>query len=442
MKNRRLCKRMYVLLMAVCISLIAAGSAFGAGFALVEQNVSGLGNAYAGGAASAEDASTIFYNPAGMTRLGNNQLVFGSHVIIPTLKFKNEGSVHVTGAPLTGSNGGYAGVTKLVPNLYYSRKISDRFAVGLGVNAPFGLATEYNDTWVGRYHAIRSDLMSVNINPSIAYRINDQLSIGAGVSAQYIDVELTNAIDFGTIGFLSGIPGLVPQKNDGFVSLEGDSWGFSYNIGLLYEFTKNTRIGVAYRSAIDHDLEGKADFKKVPSPLRSTFRDDDVSADITFPDSLSVSFFHQFNPQWMVMGDFTWTNWEHFKELRVEFDKGLPPSVTTENWQDSYRTSVGVTYVPNNNWKFRAGTAYDTSAVPDKAHRTPRIPDGDRIWAALGLGYKFSDAISFDLGYAHLFINDPGIDKKAAGEDALRGGLKGTYDAKIDIISAQLNIMF
>jgi len=440
--KKRLCRRMYVVLMMVCISFIASGSASGAGFALVEQSVSGLGNAYAGGAASAEDATTIFYNPAGMTRLNNNQLIIGAHVIVPTVEFHNEGSTLVTGAPLTGGNGGDAGVTKVVPNFYYSRKLSDRFALGLGINSPFGLATEYNDGWVGRYHAIRSDLISININPSFAYKITDQLSIGAGVSAQYIDVELTNAIDFGTIGFLKGIPGLLPQSSDGTVALEGNSWGFGFNVGLLYEFTRDTRVGVAYRSAIDQELEGKADFKKVPATLRSTFRDDDVSSDITFPDSLSVSFFHQFNPQWMVMADFTWTDWRHFKELVVKFKNDIPPSITTEHWQDSYRTSVGVTYAPDDNWKFRAGTAYDTSAVPDKEHRTPRIPDSDRIWTALGLGYRISNAVSFDIGYAHLFVNDPEIDKKPAGEDLLRGGLKGTFDADIDIISAQLNIAF
>ena len=441
-KNQRLGCRMYVVLMVFCISLIASGSAFGAGFALIEQSVSGLGNAYSGGAASAEDATTIFYNPAGMTRLNNNQLIVGAHVIIPTVEFNNEGSSHVTGASLTGDDGGDAGVTKLIPNFYYSRKLSDRFAIGLGINAPFGLATEYDDDWVGRYHAIESDLMSININPSFAYKVTDKLSIGAGVSAQYIDVKLTNAVDFGTIGFFAGVPGLLPQANDGSVELEGNSWGFGFNAGLLYEFTKNTRVGVAYRSAIDQDLDGDADFKNVPAALRPTFRDDDVSADITFPDSLSVSFFHQFNPQWMVMADFTWTDWRHFKELVVDFDGGLPSNITTENWQDSYRTSVGVTFVPDHNWTFRAGTAYDTSAVEDKQHRTPRIPDSDRIWAALGLGYQISKAMSLDMGYAHLFINDPEIDKSATGEDQLRGALKGTFDADIDIISAQLTITF
>jgi long-chain fatty acid transport protein len=381
-KNQRISSRISVVLMVFCISLIVAGSAFGAGFALIEQSVSGLGNAYSGGAAGAEDATTVFYNPAGMTRLNNNQLIIGGHVIIPTVEFNNEGSTHVSGAPLTGDDGGDAGVTKVVPNFYYTRKLSDRFVIGLGINAPFGLATEYDDDWVGRYHAIESDLLSVNINPSFAYKVTDKLSIGAGVSAQYIDVKLTNAVDFGTIGFFAGAPGLLPQANDGSVELEGNSWGFGFNVGLLYEFTKNTRLGVAYRSAIDQDVDGEADFKNVPAALRPTFKDDDVSADMTFPDSLSVSFFHQFNPQWAVMADFTWTDWRHFKELVVEFDDALPPSVTTENWQDSYRTSVGVTYTPDSSWIFRAGTAYDTSAVEDKQHRTPRIPDSDRIWAA------------------------------------------------------------
>jgi long-chain fatty acid transport protein len=429
------------LLLVGCIVFISAGSAYGAGFALIEQSVSGLGNAYAGGAASAEDASTIFFNPAGLTRLGGRQLILGAHLIMPYANFSNKGSTHVTGAPLSGDDDGNAADTRVIPNLYYSRKVSDRFSVGIGINAPFGLSTEYDRDWVGRYHAIKSDLKSVNINPSIAYKVTDQLSIGAGFSAQYIDVELSSAVDFGSIGFLFGIPGLIPQQNDGFVDLKGNSWGFGFNLGLLYEFSNNTRAGVAYRSAIDQDLDGDADFKDVPPALRSSFHDDDVEADITFPDSLSVSFFHQINPQWMVMADFTWTDWKHFDDLVVKFDS-QSPSITTENWQDSYRYSLGATYLPDKNWTVRVGTAYDTSAVPDAEHRTPRIPDSDRIWAALGIGYKLSDKFSLDLGYAHIFVNDPDIDKKPTGEDRLRGGLKGSYDAHIDIVSVQLALKF
>ena len=446
MKTQILSQCKGIIFIVVCISLLSVGSAFGAGFALIEQGVSGLGNAYAGGAAGAEDASTIFFNPAGMTRLNGHQIILASHLIMPYANFENKGSTHVTGAPLRGDDDGNAAEAKVIPNLYYSRKVSDRFSVGIGINAPFGLATEYDRTWVGRYHAVKSDFMSVNINPSVAYKVTDQLSIGAGFSAQYVNAELSSAVDFGTIGASFGIPGLIPQKNDGYFDLEGDSWGVGYNMGLLYEFTKNTRVGVSYRSRIDQTLEGDADFSNVPAPLlrpdSPLFHDTDAEADVTLPDNLSISLFHQFNPQWMVMADFTWTNWSLFEDLIVEFDNGQPSSRTIEKWQDSYRYSLGASYMPDKNWTIRIGTAYDTSAVSEAKYRTPRIPDGDRIWTALGLGYEISNMFGVDIGYAHLFINDPDINKTATGDDRLRGALKGSYSSHIDIISAQLTMSF
>jgi long-chain fatty acid transport protein len=454
MRKSIVCKRSAVFIFWVLILLFSAGSAFGSGFALIEQSASGIGNAFAGGAASAEDASTIFFNPAGMTRLEGGQIIAGSHFIIPSIRFHNEGSTSVTGVPLSGGNGDNAGVAKVTPNFYYSRKITDRFCVGIGVNSPFGLATDYPDNWVGRYHALDSDLVTININPSIAYKVNDHLSLGAGISAQHLRAELSNAIDFGTldaIGYFEplGIPAgslhLTPQQSDGYVKLEGDDWAVGYNVGALYEFNKDTRIGAAYRSRIRHTLEGDADFSHVPSGLKSypVFRDTGAEADITLPDSFSLSAFHRLTDQWMVMADFTWTNWSLFKELKVDFDNpNQPSSTTTEKWQNTYRYSFGLTYAPDKAWSFRAGTAYDRSAVADKKYRTPRIPDSDRIWVAAGVGYKLSDSFKFDVGYAHLFINDPEIDKTATGEDTLKGGLKGKYDAYIDIVSAQVTWSF
>lgn len=444
-----------IMLSAVFILFIFTGSSSGAGFALIEQSVSGMGNAFAGGTASAEDATTIFFNPAGLTRLEDKQIIIGAHIIIPSVKFENEGSTHVlqglTGVPLIGGNGGEGGVTKLVPNFYYSRKLSERFSIGIGINSPFGLATEYDRDWVGRYHAVESDVLSVNINPTIAYKVTDRLSIGAGFSAQYLKAKLSSAIDFGTLdqigalGLPPGALGLVPQMSDGFCEVEGDSWGWGYNLGILYELNKYTRAGAAYRSRIEHDVDGDGNFSDVPAGLQTVpvFTDTGAEAEITLPDSLSVSLFHQFSPQWMIMADFTWTNWRLFDELKIDFDNpNQPSSVTTENWQDSYRYSLGLTFIPEDDLTLRAGTAYDTSAVPDKEHRTPRIPDGDRLWIALGAGYKFSKLFSFDIAYAHLFVNDPQIDKDPVGEDAVRGGLKGTFDTHIDIVSAQLTLRF
>lgn len=447
--------RMFVLTAAIVLS--SAGLASAAGFALIEQSVSGLGNAYAGGSAIAEDASTIFFNPAGMSRLKDSQFIAGGHIIVPSAKFHNEGSTHVlqqiTKAPLSGDNGGDGGVAGFAPNLYVTRKLNDRFTIGLGVNAPFGLATEYNSTWVGRYHAIDSEVLTVNLNPSVSYRINDRLSLGAGLSAQYIKAKLSNAIDFGTLdaaGLLPGVPKgalhLIPQMADGFAEMEGDDWGIGFNLGLLYEISQNTRLGLAYRSRVKHTLSGTVDFSNVPAPLAGVFKHDTIKADITLPDTLSASLAHQITPEWTVMADVTWTNWSLFDELRVNFDSPAlapRPSVTTTNWRDNFRYSIGVTYAPKTSWTYRLGLAYDQTPIRNSQYRTPRIPDGSRLWTALGLGYKVSDRLSLDLGYAHLFVNDPQVAKSVTNpEDATRGGLTGRYDAYVNIISGQLTYRF
>ncbi len=434
--------------------LMIPGQVRGAGFAIIEQSVSGLGNAFAGGAASAEDATTIFFNPAGMTRIDHAEAILGIHWIIPSAEFNNEGSTHVlqpvTGVPLAGGNGGDGGVNVLVPNIYYVRPLGKGLTFGLGINAPFGLATEYDSNWVGRYHAIKSDLVSINVNPSLAYKVNNHLSLGAGFSIQYLEAELTNAIDFGTLdaigaftplGIPAGALGLIPQGSDGFVKLEGDSIGFGFNLGLLYEFTENTRLGIAYRSRVYQDVEGDADFSGVPAGLAAAplFKDTGAEAQITLPDTASISLYHRFNPQWAVMADITWTDWDVMKELRFKFDNPFQSDgVTTLNWKDAFRYSLGVTFNPNERLAVRGGIAYDETPIPDPEHRTPRIPGEDRLWLSFGLGYRISDSFSVDLGYAHLFVDDPRIDKSPTGEDAVRGGLKGTFDASVDIISGQI----
>lgn len=417
-----------------------------AGFALIEQSVSGLGNAYAGGSASAEDATTIFFNPAGLTRLQKPELVIGGHVIIPNAKFTNDGSTHVlqaiTGIPLRGNNGGNAGVTAFVPNIYYAFPINEKFVFGIGINSPFVLQTDYDKDWVGRYHALKSSVKTVNINPSFGYKITDALSIGAGINIQYIKAELTNAIDFGTIGRLMGITTLTPQANDGFASLKGDSWSAGVNSGILYEFSKETRMGFSYRSRIRQKLHGRANFSDVPSVLLTVFKDSDITARLTLPDMASLSFYHDFNEQWAVMADVTWTGWKTFNEIRIKYESGMTDTVTTTSWKNSMRYSIGVSYKPTDKLTLRAGVAYDETPIPDAQHRTPRIPDTDRTWIAFGLGYKISDKIIIDFGYVHLFFKTSHIDKDPVDEDRLRGGLKGHYKGHVDITSLQLTYRF
>lgn len=458
--ERLFCKRFVPVLVIVASMLFTSTTALAAGICITEKSVKGLGNAFAGGAAVAEDASTIYFNPAGLTRLSGSQVQAGAHVIMTSFKFDNEGSTTVLPMPppagppmpLKGGDGGDGGDTHFVPNFFYSQDISDRLKVGIGIISPFGLGTEYSDNWVGRYHTIKSEILTVDINPTIAYKINSELSIGFGFSAQYMDAELTNNIDFGTMDYVIaaklGVPpiGLTPQGHDGYVKLEGDDWGYGFNLGVLFEPTEKTRIGLAYRSRIRYELEGDADFS-TPAPAAGLagflgLVNTDVDADIDMPDSVSLSVYHQLNDEWAIMADITWTNWSVVDELRIKFDSGANDSVTTFDWEDTHRYSIGATFTPNSQWTFRTGISFDETPVPNAQRRTPRVPDEDRIWLALGTSYQFNDRMGFDVGYTYIFADEAEIDKTAAGEDIFRGALKGEFEGYSNIISAQFNWKF
>ncbi|MCK4742528.1 MAG: outer membrane protein transport protein [Sulfuriflexus sp.] len=446
-----------VSLLAASISLAAfSGTANAAAFGIVEQSVTGLGAAFSTGSTAASDGSTIFYNPAGMSFLNNrNAADFGAHVIDPNAKFKNAGSSYVLGGNLTGGNGGDAGPVALVPNFYYTRAINDKWTAGVGINAPFGLVTEYDDGWVGRYHALTSDLKTININPSLSYKANNSLSFGFGVNIQYIKAALSNAVDFGGIcratqaAATCNALNLEAQADDGEAEVTGDDWSFGYNLGLLWQATPETRIGVAYRSRIKHKLEGDVDFDNpttgnaAPIAAGAGLVDGDVTAKITLPDSLSVGFQHAVNNKLTINGDVTWTNWSVLKELRVDFDNTLAAdSVTTLEYDDSNRYSLGITYAQDSKWTWRAGVAFDESTAPNAELVSIRTPDADRTWLTAGFTYKPSKKMSVDFGIAHLFIDDAEVRKTATGEDQLKGGLVGEYEIDANIISAQMRWSF
>lgn len=400
-------------------------SALAAGFSLAEQNGSGLGNAFAGGAAAAEDASTIFFNPAGMTYIQGSQLVGALNIIKPSEQFNNQGSVAGINRPL-GGDGGDAGDLTLLPSFYYTMDLTGNIKFGLGVNAPFGLKTEYNADWMGRFQAVKSELKTININPALAFKVNEQLSLGFGVSAMWAKAELTNAVNFGAA--------------EGFSSVKGDDWGFGFNLGAIYQLTSDTRIGAAYRSKIDQHLNGDVAMVR-PSfiPNAGAAADGNIHADLTLPETLSLSTFSRLNNKWDLMGDITWTRWSQFKDLSIYRDSGASLGTTTENWGNTTRYSVGVNYNYSDTIKLRAGLAYDQGAVSD-AYRTARIPDNDRKWLAFGAGWKITPSSKLDVGYAHLFINDASI---YDNQTAKRSGLiKGSYDGDVNILSLQLTHNF
>lgn len=432
------------------LSLLLAAASFsslsyGAGFAIQEQSVTGLGRAFAGSAAVADDASTIFFNPAGLTYLESSELAVGLNFIKPKSDFRDEGSSYPFGS-LTGNDGKDAGREALVPNIYYAHKISDNAFAGIGISAPFGLVTEYSDSWVGRYHAIKSDLKTININPSFAFKPTEKLSVGLGVSLQYIDLELTQAVDVGTACTVAG--GAVAAAcggltaNDGKAKLTADDWSWGYNLGLIYQATDATRLALNYRSKVSHHLtgDGKWSLPTNAQPHASTlgFLNGDISGDVDLPESASFAIHHQINDKWTIMGDATWTRWNRFQELAINSAVDKLDTTKEEKWENSMRYGIGLDYKHNDKWTFRGGVAYDETPVPDAQHRTARIPGNDRKWVSVGASYKLRDNLTIDAAYTHIFVSDPSIDET----DERGYNLKGKYDANVDLLGVQVRWLF
>jgi long-chain fatty acid transport protein len=385
--------------------LMMAGVAAASGFALLEQSGSGLGNAFAGGAASAEDASTIFYNPAGMSRLSGRQITVDASMISTSAKFTGTGA-------LPGDMGGNAGSSSIVPNGYFVMEVNPQTRIGLGINAPFGLQTEYTPSWVGRTNAIRSKIETTNLNPSVSYQVNERVSLGAGINYQRIRGELTS---------FAGAPGTS--------SMTGNDSAWGYNLGALYNVSPQTRVGVSYRSAISYNLNGSVTASNAPGLITP------ITLAIKMPDSFSTSVFHQLDSKWDVMADATWTGWSAFQQLKIMVvPTGLPAQTVQENWRDTWRVSVGSNYHYNDQWTSRIGLAYDQTPT-SYAFRTARIPDGNRTWLAIGEQYKTSSQGAIDFGYAHLFVNNASIN--ATNIIPNPGPLVGSYSNSVDILSVQ-----
>ena len=454
---------MHKRILAVALAALSA-PASAAFFQIAEQSASGMGNAFAGGAAVAEDASTVWYNPAGMTRIAGPQLIIGGSYIHPSFTADVKSASTALGFPIAGG-GGNAGQDAFVPNLYATYPLSKRLSLGAAVNAPFGLVTDYDDGWAGRYHALRSDIKTVNINLAAAFKLDDTLSVGLGVNHQNIDAELTQAVDFATLCNIAAVlPSPVPNTcgasggfvqpgnpNDGSakVTAKGDAWG--YNLGILTQVGP-ARVGFAYRSQIKYKLDGNFDITapaNVPNALLTNpnflLVDSAAHTDVTLPSTLSLSGVLETQGPWTLMADVTRTNWSVLPELRIKFDSGQADQVVTLNLKDAYRYSVGATYRVSDALVLRTGVALDRSPVTSPADRTPRLPDSDRRWLSVGAGLRASKSVNLDFAYTYVRLADSSVQKTAGGagsENFSRGNLSANYTGSVQIVSAQIRWAF
>jgi long-chain fatty acid transport protein len=403
-------------LMTVAVAAALGGmtsSAVAGGFAIGTQSGSGTGNAFAGGAAGADDASVAWYNPALMTLIPGKQVAGALHVLKPSFKFENTASTSPAGTGEGGDGGDWA----YVPNAFFTMAINPRLSFGLALNVPFGLKTEYENGWRGQFTALKSEIKSVNLNPSIAYKISDTVSIGAGFSYQKLEAELTNN---------TGAPGIS--------TLKADDDGFGYNLGVMIQASPTTRIGAHYRSKIKYDLEGDVSFSVAAAG------NSDIRAALEVPPSASLSIFETVG-NWELMGDLTWTGWSSLQQLQVIRTSGPLSGATLTTlqfqWDDVWRYAVGANYKMSPQTKLRFGLAFDETPTNDQ-FRTSRLPDQDRTWVALGVQYKPSKTGILDIGYAHEFIKDANVNNSQGAA----GQLVGTFTNKADILSIQYSHSF
>ena len=449
------------------LALVLPGLASASNFQLTEQSVTSLGRAHSGGAAIAEDASSIWYNPAGLTNLSGSEIVGGYALIRFGADFTKTSATDALGQPLSGGEGGSVGKLGGPLFVYYSRPINDQLTFGFGLNAPFGLATKYDNDSIFRYQAIYSSVTVFNYNPTLAWKLNDQFSLGFGLDYQQMTVKLTNDVDFGAICFGQVNPvtctalGLTPQNHDGFFSAQASGHGTGWNVGALWNVDSGKRLGFAYRSKITHNLGGNASFSNVPVAFNTQpqFQDQSVSAEFDSPAMMSLSWFQQLDDRWALTADWSRTQWSSFDKLDIKFaNPGTLDAVVDEGLSNSNRYAVGVDFRYSDAWTFRGGVASDLSPVPDpaapcnttatvpgctndvSASRTARLPDGDRTWLAFGATWRVTERSQWDIGYAHLFLGSSLAFNQlnANGQDHI----VGTFKADADILGVSYRYHF
>jgi long-chain fatty acid transport protein len=396
-----------------------------ASFQVKEQNVTNLGTAYAGTATLAEDASTGSYNPAGLTNLEQDNLVLSAVGMKARIKLNVTSATTNLGAPYLGSTGDVKPKGKaLLPSMHIAKRFNDAFVGSFNITTPFGLKTEYESGSIAGLMATRSEVRTINVSPSLGYKVNDKLSVGAGLDAIRAEAWLYGDCYFASLG---------TQDN------HAKGWAYGYHVGILYRVSEAMRMGLAYHSRFS--VRGKGESKSTSIP--QTPVDRTLTAKVNLPDRLVYSIHHDYSDRWSMMADVEWVHWKRFDELRLDFSNSTS-HIKPEYNKNSYRIALGGIYKSTDAWQFKGGVAFDKSPAREDT-RTARIPDSDRFWIALGGKYKINRCFSVDAGYAHLFFKNAKIAESTPNGGKATGNansLNGTYKSHADIVGIQLTWNF
>jgi long-chain fatty acid transport protein len=377
---------------------LASTQIFASGFALNEQSISGMGTGYAGRSSAADDASTVFGNPAGMARLKGQQITGG----IATIDASTD--ISDTGGRSSGTNKGDMVPFTSVPMGFYTNKLNDEWAFGLGVYAPFGLITNYENGFQGRAFGSKSEVKVVTLQPTVSYAFNDKVSVGFGPTINRISGTLESDIDLPIRG-----------TGDNNVQIKGDDTALGWNAGVLVQATDTTRVGLTYHSKVNYKLDGHTDVTAgtgVPPQLLKSNRYD-ASLKIETPESYDLSVTQEMNDAWKLYAGATWTRWSRLKDITVNNEGvtaqsggALAPQIVgtikeDQNWHDTWAYAVGTSYQLNKQWVLRTGLTFDQSPT-NNTDRSPRIPTGDRTIFSVGAGFNPTDDWTIDVAYSYL----------------------------------------
>jgi long-chain fatty acid transport protein len=405
-------------LVIMALSTISS-TVFAGGFQLSDHSVISLGRSHAGYGVVGDDASAVFFNPAGMVLLKETQLQNGLTFIFPNGAFTNTGS---TGENKGPNNDG--GKNTITPNFYYVKPINQQWRFGLGITAPFGTHSDYDDDFIGRYSGLETQLTVINANPSFSYKANDHIAIGFGISYQQLDTTLSAAAS--------------PLAPGSTLTIEGDSTAWGYNVGTMFSFDDDSRLGISYRSKVQHDIKGTANFTGVSAAADGVFA---ANADFTAPESAYIGYTKPLSEQWRLSLGYRWTRWSRFQELNVLFPDGVAAQnsrLVAQN-HDSTTISIGADYILNKNWALRAGWAFDETPTPDST-RTVRTVDADRTWYSLGTTYHYSKQLQLDFAYRYISFENAPVNQNIPRTG---GSLVGEYsDVEIHTLALQANYKF
>lgn len=467
-------------MISLAVSALCTAPAFSSGYHFGTQSVSEQSTANAS-SAEASDASTLFYNAAGISKLEGTNISVNANIIAPSVKYDDAEASYFLGGDIAGKTSGKITEDVVVaPHMYATHQVNDKVTVGVGVYVPFASGTEYQEDSVLRYNVNKTKLTTIAINPTVAFKINDNHSVAVGLTAQRSEAEFRQYANFGQSLRMNG-------KADGVANVKGDDWGFGYTLGYLWDVNDDVRVGASYRSKVEHNLKGTAkwsltDAYKNPrlAPVGQAIQTpvavggmgyvpkETASVKITTPESLSVHGMAKLNDKWTAFGDVTLTRHSRFNKVDIKYgnkkvvadalhpgNKTLSDKTTLKpRWKDTVKVGIGAAYQYNDKLQLRGGFAYDQSPVRSADDRLTTMPDNDRMWFSVGAKYDINKNSSVNVGYSYIHIKDSKVNANgycgngkefgAGAKSCVSSRTKGSanYKSNAHILGVQYNYNF